>query len=92
MILLFRTNFTNDNLILEGKEGYIYCKICNLPLVNSSYHFSIFISHADFEICDYIENVGFISVEGGDFFGTGNAGLPSHCKILHKAEWFIKNV
>ena len=86
-ILLFRTNFSNDNLNLNEKEGKILCKVENLPLVNGIYSFSIFISYADAEILDYIEHAAFINVEGGDFFGTGSNGLPNHCKILYYAEW-----
>ena len=65
-ILLFRTNFSNDNLNLNEKEGKILCKVENLPLVNGIYSFSIFISYADAEILDYIEHAAFINVEGGD--------------------------
>ena len=86
-ILLFRTNFSNDNLNLNEKEGKILCKVENLPLVNGIYSFSIFISYVDAEILDYIEHAAFINVEGGDFFGTGSNGLPNHCKILYYAEW-----
>jgi lipopolysaccharide transport system ATP-binding protein len=88
VILLFRTNFTNNNLNLEPDTGYIRCKVNNLPLANGTYHFSIFISHADQEILDWIEDAASVQVDGGDFFGTGNPGLPSMCKILRKAEWF----
>ncbi len=88
-ILLFRTNFTNDNLALETNTGYVRCKINNLPLANGSYHFLIFISHADVEILDWLEDAAFIQVEGGDFFGTGSCGLPSSCKILAQAEWSV---
>ncbi|BAZ17418.1 ABC transporter ATP-binding protein [Calothrix sp. NIES-4071] len=88
-ILLFRTNFTNDNLALETNTGYVRCKINNLALANGLYHFLIFISHADVEILDWLEDAAFIQVEGGDFFGTGSCGLPSSCKILAQAEWSV---
>jgi len=38
------------------------------------------ISHADRNL-DYIEDVAAVAVDGGDFFGTGNPGLPNHCKF-----------
>lgn len=87
VILLFRTNFTNNNINLEPGTGYVRCKVSNLPLANGTYHFSVFISHADQEILDWIEDAASVKVDGGDFFGTGNPGLPSICKILGKAEW-----
>ncbi|MBO3461096.1 ABC transporter ATP-binding protein [Aetokthonos hydrillicola Thurmond2011] len=87
VILLFRTNFTNSNLNLEPDTGCIRCKVDNLPLANGTYHFNIFISHADLDILDWIEDAASIKVDGGDYFGTGNPGLPSMCKILRKAQW-----
>lgn len=88
--LLFRTNFTNENLTLIGTRGSIFCTIKNLPLAQGFYRFSIFMSHADSEILDYIEDAACFTVEGGDFFKTGSAGLPSHCKILHDAHWVAR--
>jgi len=89
-LLLFRTNFTNNNLEIKKRTGKIFCKVNNLPLAPGNYHFSIFISSADIEILDYITDICHCVVEGGDFFGTGSSGLPTHCKILHKAEWFTE--
>jgi len=28
-----------------------------------------------------IEDAAAVAVDGGDFFGTGNPGLPNHCKF-----------
>jgi lipopolysaccharide transport system ATP-binding protein len=86
-VLLLRTNFTNNNLTLNADKGYIFCGIKNLPLVHGLYRVSIYISHADRETLDYIEDAVAVAVDGGDFFGTGNPGLPNHCKFLVKAEW-----
>ena len=89
-LLLFRTNFTNNNLEIKKITGKIFCKVNNLPLASGNYHFSILISFADSEIFDFIEDVGYFTIEGGDFFSTGSYGLPTHCKILHQAEWFTE--
>jgi lipopolysaccharide transport system ATP-binding protein len=91
-VLLFRTNFTNNNLALDTGSGYFSCSINNLPLTNGSYRLSIFLSHADAETLDYIEDAAPIIVDGGDFFGTGSCGLPSHCKILVKADWSTSKI
>lgn len=86
-VLLLRTTFTNSNLDLSADSGFVLCQIKNLPLALGSYRLSIFISHADKEILDYIQDAAAITVDGGDFFGTGSPGLPSHCKVLVKTEW-----
>jgi len=86
-VLLFRTNFSNNNLSLRPKNGSISCLVNNLPLTKGEYHFSIFLSYSDNDILDYIENAASMTVDGGDFFGTGIEGMPVHCKILHKSQW-----
>jgi lipopolysaccharide transport system ATP-binding protein len=86
-ILLFRTNFTNSNITVNQGTGSIICHVKNLPLANSLYRISIYLSHADHEMLDFIEDAAAISVEGGDFFGTGNPGMPNFCKTLFKADW-----
>ena len=86
-VLLLRTNFTNNNLTINSEQGHILCGIKNLPLVYGLYRVSIYISHADRETLDYIEDAAAVAVDGGDFFGTGSPGLPNHCKFLVKAEW-----
>ncbi|PPS42801.1 ABC transporter ATP-binding protein [Chroococcidiopsis sp. TS-821] len=86
-VLLLRSNFTNSLLTLNPGKGQIICKLDNLPLASSIYRTSIYLSHADNEILDWIEDAAIVTVDGGDFFGTGNPGLPSFCKILVKAQW-----
>ncbi|MBW4629663.1 MAG: ATP-binding cassette domain-containing protein [Brasilonema octagenarum HA4186-MV1] len=85
--LLLRSNFTNDYLTLNSDQGYILCGIENLPLVNGLYLVSIYLSHADSETLDDIQEAVSVVVDGGDFFGTGNPGLPNFCKFLVKADW-----
>ena len=87
-ILLLRTNFTNSNLNLNSDTGYIRCLVKNLPLANGLYRFLIFISQSDTEILDWIQDAASITVDGGDFFGTGSSGFPDKCKILQHSKWY----
>jgi lipopolysaccharide transport system ATP-binding protein len=86
-ILLFRTNFSNSNLTLEPGSGHILCSIDKLSLANGEYRFLLFMGYGDSEILDWIEDAASARVEGGDFFGTGSIGLPTHCKILSEVKW-----
>ena len=88
-ILLFRTNFTNENIRIKAGQGKILCKVKNFPLANGVYSISIFMSKNQ-EVFDYIKEAVFINVSGGDFFGTGSQGIPTHCKILKKVEWYLE--
>jgi lipopolysaccharide transport system ATP-binding protein len=89
-IMLFRSNFTKSTIVSKVDKGFIYCRVNNLPLAQGLYRVSIFLSDADTETLDYIEDAASINVEGGDFFGTGSPGLPTHCKILAIATWTDK--
>jgi lipopolysaccharide transport system ATP-binding protein len=86
-VLLLRSNFTNSMLSLMPGKGSIFCTIKDLPLANGIYQLSVFISHADTETLDYIEDIGTVTVDGGDFFGTGSYGLPNSCKVLVRTNW-----
>ncbi|MFB2838109.1 ABC transporter ATP-binding protein [Floridanema evergladense] len=87
-VLLLRTNFTNHNLEINAEQGHILCGVKNLPLASGLYRFSIYITHGDKETFDWIEDAASAIVDGGDFFGTGSPGIPTHCKILVKADWY----
>jgi lipopolysaccharide transport system ATP-binding protein len=89
-IMLFRSNFTKNIITSKIDRGFIYCKLNNLPLAQGLYGVSVFLSDADTETLDYIEDAASINVEGGDFFGTGSPGLPSHCKLLTMVTWTDK--
>jgi lipopolysaccharide transport system ATP-binding protein len=87
LILLFRTNFTNESIGMKPGINQVKCKVRNLPITLGSYRTSIFVSHADQEFLDFVKDASSFTVEGGDFFGTGSSGLPSHCKVLTKVDW-----
>jgi lipopolysaccharide transport system ATP-binding protein len=87
-VMLLRTNFTNENLNLEAGSGLVRCNVQNIPLASGLYRLSVYFGHTEAETMDYIEDAASVTVDGGDFFGTGSPGLPSHCKILSKASWY----
>jgi lipopolysaccharide transport system ATP-binding protein len=59
----------------------------DFSLATGSYSSTLFLSHGEAEVLDWIEDASGIIVEGGDFFGTGSIGLPSHCRVLTRADW-----
>lgn len=86
-ILLFRSNFTNQNLNLSSDKGRIECKVKDLNLALGTYKIIVFLSNGETETLDLVSDAAQITIEGGDYFGTGNLGLPAHCKILTRADW-----
>jgi lipopolysaccharide transport system ATP-binding protein len=85
-VLMFRSSFTKERLAL-GARGVVSCIVERFPLAKGSYTCSLFLSDADIETLDHIERAAPLFVEDGNFFGTGSAGLPSHCKVLTLAHW-----
>jgi lipopolysaccharide transport system ATP-binding protein len=90
IVLLVRSNFTNENLSLDKNSGTIECEIKDFSLTTGVYTTMLFLSYREVEVLDFIENATELMVEGGDFFGTGSIGLPSHCKVLTRSSWRIK--
>ena len=90
IVLLVRSNFTNQNLSLDKSFGRIECEIKDFSLTTGIYTTMLFLSYREVEILDFIENATELIVEGGDFFGTGSIGLPSHCKVLTRSSWKIQ--
>ncbi len=88
-IFLVRSNFTNQNFDLGGQLSQVKCHIKSFNLASGNYTSVLFLSHRDVEVLDFIPVATEIVVESGDFFGTGNPGMPSHCKLLTHADWSV---
>ena len=86
-VLFLRSNFTNENILVDSKSGKITCIVPNFPLTVGTYRVTLFLGYGEIEIYDLIENASEVTVVGGDFFGTGSMGLPTHCKVLTVSNW-----
>lgn len=89
LILLFRSNFSNQNFVLSAHRGRIECKVNDLNLAPGTYSVVVFISNGESEILDLVNDAAHIHIEGGDYFGTGSIGYPSLCKVLSRSEWRV---
>ncbi len=71
-----------------GDDGIsIRCGVRDLNLVAGSYGVTLFLSRGERDVLDCIHDAGSFTVAGGDYFGTGSAGLPDQCKTLTRVEW-----
>jgi len=89
IVWLIRSSFANNNFSLKENNASIRAYITDFNLANGIYNTILFISYRDTEILDCISNAGEIQVEGGDYFGTGSIGLPTHCKTLTRSKWLV---
>jgi lipopolysaccharide transport system ATP-binding protein len=89
-LILHRTNFTNQNFSEVPPHGVIRCEIPRLPLVAGKYFIGTYLEVESETADDPGVIAGFI-VEEGDFFGTGNPGLPSHSPFLVDGYWTVSS-
>ena len=85
-LFLHRTNFSNQDFYGIPSEGVLALTINRFPLVQGTYSIVLYLEangDASYLVSDAIR----VSVENGDFFGTGSPGLPSHCKVLFDGDW-----
>lgn len=85
--LLFSSEFQNANIDILENTITVRSRINELPLTTGKYYCAVSLSLQNNEMYDYLSNIAYFEVIGGDFFGTGSMGLPNHCKILMKPEW-----
>lgn len=67
-------------------EGSILCRMKRLPLMPGQYHLDIFAATSG-QMADYVRNAARLTVEGGDFFGTGK--LPGFGFFLAEHSWSL---
>ena len=84
-----RTNFSNQNFCRISPEGQFVCRIPKMPLAPGEYSVSIFVGINE-ETCDLIEDAARLTVEVGDFFGTGHQGMPEICQVLVEGDWELR--
>jgi lipopolysaccharide transport system ATP-binding protein len=89
IVFLVRSNFSNQNFDVDEDAGVIKCIVKDFNLAPGNYNSMLFLSYRETEVLDFITSALEIDVEGGDFFGTGNTGMPSHCKILTRSSWEV---
>jgi len=84
-----RTNFSDQNFDRIPPRGAFVCDIPNLPLAPGNYSVNAFVGIREVP-CDSVEDALVVTVEAGDFFGTGHQGMPGVCRVLTKCAWALK--
>ena len=85
-VLHHRTNFTHQNFTQVPSKGYFVFRVPKLPLAPGTYTVNLFVGINE-KPCDMIEDAATLTVEAGDFFGTGHQGQPSYCPVLVEGDW-----
>ncbi|MCC5929238.1 MAG: ABC transporter ATP-binding protein [Cyclobacteriaceae bacterium] len=70
------------------KKGIVTCHFDKLPLPEGNYTFNISLHHTNSSV-DIVRNAFRLTVENGDFFGTGKIPPSSVNKILIDQKWIV---
>lgn len=80
--------YTHDPIKPKVSEGCIICRVPKLPLTKGEYIMNILIRNHGI-IQDWITDAALISVENGDFFGTGKSIDAELKMILFDQQWLV---
>jgi lipopolysaccharide transport system ATP-binding protein len=70
--------------------GRFSCRVTRFPLAPGQYYVTLF-SRVNGIIADWVQQAMLLSVEAGDFFGTGRLPLPSHGGFLTPQQWQVES-
>jgi lipopolysaccharide transport system ATP-binding protein len=70
-------------------SGVVLCRIPRLPLLPGKYTFNLYCS-VNGEIADWIQGAGIISVEPGDYFGSGKLPEESFGQVVMEHYWSLE--
>jgi lipopolysaccharide transport system ATP-binding protein len=87
-LILHRTNFTGQDFKIIPPIGQFKCAIPKLPLVAGRYGITGCVQIGS-NIADLVEEMSYLNVVEGDFFGTGHYGWPEHSPFLIDGRWFV---
>jgi lipopolysaccharide transport system ATP-binding protein len=90
VLIHHRSNYSNQNFDVIPPRGSFICGIADLPLAEGEYSVDIFVAVSE-EACDFVEGAARFSIEGGDFFGTGQQAHAAYCRVLKKCNWAFRS-
>ncbi len=86
-VWLVSSAFTHEAKTLGRGITELVCTAPDFNLAEGTYKATLYLTCGVNDHLDQISNAAEISVEGGDFFGTGSKGSPTHCRTLTRASW-----
>ncbi|PWT80819.1 MAG: ABC transporter ATP-binding protein [Blastocatellia bacterium] len=87
-MLLLNSNMTGVEFEVVPSTGRIRCLIRRLPLTPGQYSLNIYCV-VEGVLADWVQQAALLTVEPGDFFGTGQLPQPSHGGMLVEQFWEV---
>jgi lipopolysaccharide transport system ATP-binding protein len=90
VLLNHRNDFVSQVFSDIPPRGQFLCRIPKLPLARGNYVLNLYVGTASGP-CDSIAGAACVTVEAGDYFGTGHPGDPAYCKTLMEGDWRLRS-
>ncbi len=87
MLSVLYSSYTGDLFKIDKNDGEIRFKINNLFYAAGRYRIGARIVVHGVESDWPQDGIGFIDIEGGDFYGTGSSGFDNNAPVLLKGVW-----
>jgi len=71
-------------------DGRFWCRVERFPLAPGQYHVTLF-CRVNGMIADWLPQAAVLTVEAGDFFGTGRLPPPTHGGFLVPQSWRLES-
>ncbi len=71
--------------------GRFSCRINRFPLAPGQYYVTLFCK-VNSIIADWVQQAMLLTVEAGDFFGTGRLPPPGHGGFLTPQDWRVESI
>jgi len=86
VLICLGNEMTGSAWTTAPREGHMSCLVRRLPLAPGQYTINL-CCYSNGVIADWVQSAGSLTVEAGDFFGTGKLPPDSHGGLLVDQEW-----
>ncbi|MBI2891398.1 MAG: ABC transporter ATP-binding protein [Nitrospirae bacterium] len=87
-VAMLGNNLTEQGLGVVPKRGTLVCRVPRLPLAPGRYFLNLILRQKNV-VEDWIQEAALISVEDGDFYGTGRLTPPTHGGVFLEQRWSV---
>lgn len=87
-VTMLCNEIADSTFSLIPRQGFFRCHIEKLPLSSGLYTINVIVRRKDV-IEDWIQDAATLTVEGGDYFGTGRIPPESHGGVYFEQQWAL---
>ncbi len=88
-MMMLANQLVGADLVTVPREGKFTVRIPRFPLSPGRYYLNLF-CEVNGILADWVTQAVFLTVEGGDFYGTGRLPPASHGGLLLSHEWSVE--